>query len=473
MNKKSLVILIVFCLLCAFPLYSEEGEMYTLDSLILAMERGNADLLKADQEALKAQLDTADAKGGYTPKIDLLISGTYMANPTMGPIKISPNDIKGLPAIASSVWTDPIDVSFDMGNNLVQGQLTLTQPIYTWGKLSNAVKLYETVEGIRGMERSDKENQLIAELKSRLDALYYMDRIRPLLTEIDAKADKLISIAESAEENGMLLPEDVLSAKIQKQQVEISRKEIDNQYASVLEALRTLTGISDLTMDMIEYSPDEGVAERVLAIGKESLIALATDPSRLTLQMLGGMEKVMGYTNEIAKGSIYGKPDIALQVSATYGGKIDSNWLDSDTWGLNITLALSTTLWDGGKKMNDIKRSASDITSASIDKESAIRTIEENVSSSYDSAELSMEKIEFAALKCDSDKLKAENKQNALSVGSASESDVLQAEIQVVQDEIELITERISLSQSVYTLMYLTSLDAEHLPVITDGMAGE
>ena len=469
--RKALSLIILILLL--FPLYSEEGEMYTLDSLILAMERGNADLLKADQEALKAQLDTADAKGGYTPKIDLLISGTYMANPTMGPIKISPNDIKGLPAIASSVWTDPIDVSFDMGNNLVQGQLTLTQPIYTWGKLSNAVKLYETVEGIRGMERSDKENQLIAELKSRLDALYYMDRIRPLLTEIDAKADKLISIAESAEENGMLLPEDVLSAKIQKQQVEISRKEIDNQYASVLEALRTLTGISDLAMDMIEYSPDEEVAERVLAIGKESLIALATDPSRLTLQMLDGMEKVMGYTNEIAKGSIYGKPDIALQVSATYGGKIDSNWLDSDTWGLNITLALSTTLWDGGKKMNDIKRSASDITSASIDKESAIRTIEENVSSSYDSAELSMEKIEFAALKRDSDKLKAENKQNALSVGSASESDVLQAEIQVVQDEIELITERISLSQSVYTLMYLTSLDAEHLPVITDGMAGE
>ena len=300
--RKALSLIILILLL--FPLYSEEGEMYTLDSLILAMERGNADLLKADQEALKAQLDTADAKGGYTPKIDLLISGTYMANPTMGPIKISPNDIKGLPAIASSVWTDPIDVSFDMGNNLVQGQLTLTQPIYTWGKLSNAVKLYETVEGIRGMERSDKENQLIAELKSRLDALYYMDRIRPLLTEIDAKADKLISIAESAEENGMLLPEDVLSAKIQKQQVEISRKEIDNQYASVLEALRTLTGISDLTMDMIEYTPDEEVAERVLAIGKESLIALATDPSRLTLQMLDGMEKVMGYTNEIAKGSI-------------------------------------------------------------------------------------------------------------------------------------------------------------------------
>ena len=466
--RKALSLIILILLL--LPLYSEGEEKYTLDSLILAMESGNSELLKADQEIIKARLDTADAKGGYTPTIDLLVSGTYMANPVMGPIKVSPGDIKGLPDIVSSVWTDPLDVSFDMGNNRVQGQLTITQPVFTWGKLSNAVKLYQTVEGLRGMEKSDKENQLIAELRSRLDALYYMDRIYPLLSEIEEKADKLLSIAESAADNGMLLQEDVLDARIQKQQVVISRREIDSQYSSVLEGLRTLTGIPDLTMNDIDYAPDETIADKVLSVGEEGLKALATDPSRLTLQMLDGMEDVMVYTNEIAKGSIYGKPDIALQVAATYGGKIDSNWLDSDTWGVNITLALSTTLWDGGKKMNDIKRSASDIASAAIDKNSAVRTIEENVSSSFESAMLSIEKIRFAEMKRDSDSLKAENRRNALSLGSSSESDVLEAELQVIQDEIEIITERISMSQSVYTLMYLAALDPAHLPVISDGM---
>ena len=466
MRKAISIILLIFLIL---PAWADDGAKYTLDSLIAAMEEGNADLLKSDQEIAKARLDTADAKGGYTPTIDLLVTGTYMANPSLGPITVSPNDIKGLPDIVGSIWTDPIDVSMDMGNNRVQGQLTFTQPIFTWGKLSNAVKLFQTVEGLRSMERSDKENQLIAELRSRLDALYYMEEIMPLLDEVEMKADELISIAESAEENGLLLEEDVLDARIQKEQVSISRAEIENQYSSVLEGLRTLTGLHDLTMEDIEYTPDWNAASVILSNTEEELRAMATDPSRLTLQMLDGVENVQEYTRKIASGSIYGKPDIALQVSASYGGTIDSNWRDSDTWGVNITLALSTTLWDGGKKLNDIKRADSEIISASIDRQSAIRAIEENVSSSYSSAMLSSGKIEVQEMQKKLDEMKAEKERNALSVGSSSQSDVIQAELTVFQDEIEIITERISLSQSVYTLMYLTSFDPSRVPSITDG----
>ena len=468
---RRIVPAIILIFLIALPLSADGVEKYTLDSLIAAMETGNAELLKSDEEIAKAHLDTADAKGAYTPTIDLLISGTYMANPTIGPIKVNPGDIKGLPDVVSSIWTDPIDVSMNMGNNMIQGQLTLTQPIFTWGKISNAVKLFETVEGLRNMERSDKENQLITELRSRLDALFYMDMVYPLLDEIEAKADFLIAIAESAEEAGMLLEEDVLDARMQKQQATISRKEMDSQYLTVLEGLRTLTGIPGLTMDMIDYVPDEAVIDSVLAIGEDRLSGMASDPSRLSLQMLDGMKAVQGYTKKIAQGSIYGKPDIALQVSASYGGSIDSNWLDGDTWGVNITLALKTTLWDGGKKLNDIKRADHDAASASIDYDSAVRTIEETVSTTYAAAELSKEKIAYGEMKLDLDELKADKERNAFSIGSSSESNVIQAELQVIQDRIEIITERIALSQSVYTLMYLSGLDADRLPAITDGMA--
>ena len=246
---------------------------------------------------------------------------------------------------------------------------------------------------------------------------------------------------------------------------------MDSQYLTVLEGLRTLTGIPDLTMDMIDYVPDEAVIDSVLAIGEDRLSGMASDPSRLSLQMLDGMKAVQGYTKKIAQGSIYGKPDIALQVSASYGGSIDSNWLDGDTWGVNITLALKTTLWDGGKKLNDIKRADHDAASASIDYDSAVRTIEETVSTTYAAAELSKEKIAYGEMKLDLDELKADKERNAFSIGSSSESNVIQAELQVIQDRIEIITERIALSQSVYTLMYLSGLDADRLPAITDGMA--
>ena len=487
--KKLLILLLVIVSIA--PLSASEGEKYTLPDLIKAMEAGNADLLKAGENIAKAALDTKDAKGAYTPTIDLLVSGTYMANPSLGNVTINPDEIKigdnnlsdmvgligdsGLlppeySGVIEGLLDDPITVPMNMGNNRIQGQITLTQPIFTWGKLSNAVKLFEKVESLRSMERSDKENQLIAELRSRLDALYYINEIFPLLDEIEKKADNLISIAESAEEAGVMLSEDVLDAQIQKQQASISRKELEIQYDSVLEALRTLVGIDDLEAEDIIYTPDESLADKVLSYGKDSLSQMATDPSRLPLLMLSGMEDVQKYTKKIAEGGIYGKPDLALQVAASYGGTIKSSGWD-DNWGLNITLALSTTLWDGGKKMNDIKRAESDIISASIDYENAVRTITESVNTAYNQAELSKEKLSFAEMKRDADSLKAEREKTSLSLGSSSQSDVLQKEMQVLQDEIEIVSEKITLSQSVNTLLYLTAMDASRLPAITDGMA--
>ena len=173
--KKLLILLLVIVSIA--PLSASEGEKYTLPDLIKAMEAGNADLLKAGENIAKAALDTKDAKGAYTPTIDLLVSGTYMANPSLGNVTINPDEIKigdnnlsdmvgligdsGLlppeySGVIEGLLDDPITVPMNMGNNRIQGQITLTQPIFSWGKLSNAVKLFEKVESLRSMERSDK-----------------------------------------------------------------------------------------------------------------------------------------------------------------------------------------------------------------------------------------------------------------------------------------------------------------------------
>ena len=86
-------------------------------------------------------------------------------------------------------------------------------------------------------------------------------------------------------------------------------------------------------------------------------------------------------------------------------------------------------------------------------------------------AKLSKEKIAFAQMQLDLDEMKAEKERTSLSLGSSSDSSVLQAELKVIQDEITLITERIQLSQHIYTLMYLTAIDSPHPAIITDGMA--
>ena len=269
------IFLLLLSALILVPLPSGTGQRYTFDDLMSAIESSNTDIRKSDQAILESHYDTLDAKGAYTPTIDLLLTGTYMANPSLGPIKVSPSDVKGLPDIMASVWTDPIDVSMKMDNNRVQGQLTLTQPIYTWGKISNAVKLYETVESLRTMERNDKLDQKETELRTRLDALYWMGEIYDLLDSIDETADRLISIAETGKENGMLLEEDVLDAKIQQRQSDVARRELDSQYSAVIEGLRTLTGIPDLSPDMIDYTPDTSLYDSILSMDSEEIKSIS------------------------------------------------------------------------------------------------------------------------------------------------------------------------------------------------------
>ena len=467
--KKVAVSILVFML--AFSLlYADEETRYDFKSLLSSVERNNTDIRKADQAIAESHYDTLDAKGAYTPTIDLLISGTYMANPTLGPITINPNDIKGLPSIAQTIFTEPFDISMKMDNNRVQGQLTITQPIYTWGKISNAVKLYERAEGLRTMERDDKLDQKETELRTRLDALYWMGSLYTLLDEIEESADRLIAIAESGAENGMLLEEDVLDAKIQKSQVALSRRELDSQYDSVIEGLRTLTGIQDLSADMIDYTPDESLYDSILSMDIDTIKAMAVSPQSLPLQMLRGLEDVQDYRKKIAKGSIYGLPDIALQATASYGGVIDSNWLDSDTWGVNLTLALSTTLWDGGEKLNDIKRAESGKTSASIDYEAAVRAIEENAVSAYNEAMISRERISYLEAKDELYDAKLCKEERRLELGSSSESDLIQLKLEALENESELVSERIKLSASINTILYLTDSGSRE-PLITDGTA--
>lgn len=467
--KKVAVSILVFMLVFSL-LYADEETRYDFKSLLSSVERNNTDIRKADQAIAESHYDTLDAKGAYTPTIDLLISGTYMANPTLGPITINPNDIKGLPSIAQTFFTEPLDISMKMDNNRVQGQLTITQPIYTWGKISNAVKLYERAEGLRTMERDDKLDQKETELRTRLDALYWMESLYTLLDEIEESADRLIAIAESGAENGMLLEEDVLDAKIQKSQVALSRRELDSQYDSVIEGLRTLTGIQDLSADMIDYTPDESLYDSILSMDIDTIKAMAVSPQSLPLQMLRGLEDVQDYRKKIAKGSIYGLPDIALQATASYGGVIDSNWLDSDTWGVNLTLALSTTLWDGGKKLNDIKRAESGKTSASIDYEAAVRAIEENAVSAYNEAMISRERISYLEAKDELYDAKLSKEERRLELGSSSESDLIQLKLEALENESELVSERIKLSASINTILYLTDSGSRE-PLITDGTA--
>ncbi|MBQ2259526.1 MAG: TolC family protein, partial [Spirochaetales bacterium] len=132
---------------------------YDKESLYTKMLVNNTSLRNAERDIYEAHLDTKDAKANYSPDIDLTVSGTYMTEPMVGNITVSTDELLSSSGIPTS--TGGYVTLFDgMDNTLYNASLTVTQPINTWGKINLAAKLYETVEGIQGMKKTDLERQL-------------------------------------------------------------------------------------------------------------------------------------------------------------------------------------------------------------------------------------------------------------------------------------------------------------------------
>ena len=447
MKKLSLFIIV---LLFAASLFAT--ETYNYDSLASSLRLNNTKLQAAYQDVVQAKLDTKDAKANYHPTIDLTVSGSYIINP-IGPITVNASEL-GLP------YNQYITLYKGMENTLYQTSLSLQQPIFTWGKISNGVKALKEVESVRSLQLTDTENQLNAELKSRLSAIYYMDDIISLLNEQKSYADRLVEVAHAAQEQGIMLAQEVKENEINALQVDVTLSEINAQYSSNLTALRTMTGLLDLTREDISYIPDEESFYTLAKEDRNALIKSATSQSQPTLQMLSHMQSAMEYSEKVSKASVYWKPDFALQVSASYGGSrlplVETDWYRQDDYNGMVTVAFKTTVWDGGKALNNIKRSESNVANAVISRDEAINTIITTLSEQFANQDMAIAKISYLDLKEETLVSKVEQKILLQSYGNASEADVLNAKIELTTCRLERLQEKLKLAQASYLIEYLT-----------------
>lgn len=448
MIKKFILFIVV--LLISNTLFAT--ETYNYDSLASSLRLNNTKLQAAYQDVVQAKLDTKDAKANYHPTIDLTVSGSYIINP-IGPITVNASEL-GLP------YNQYITLYKGMENTLYQTSLSLQQPIFTWGKISNGVKALKEVESVRSLQLTDTENQLNAELKSRLSAIYYMDDIISLLNEQKSYADRLVELAHAAQEQGIMLAQEVKENEINALQVDVTLSEINAQYSSNLTALRTMTGLLDLTREDISYIPDEESFYSLAKEDRNALIKSATSQSQPTLQMLSHMQSAMEYSEKVSKASVYWKPDFALQVSASYGGSrlplVETDWYRQDDYNGMVTVAFKTTVWDGGKALNNIKRSESNVANAVISRDEAINTIITTLSEQFANQDMAIAKISYLDLKEETLVSKVEQKILLQSYGNASEADVLNAQIELTTCRLERLQEKLKLAQASYLIEYLT-----------------
>lgn len=455
-KKKTLTFLII--LLISASLFAEP---YTYEDLLSIMNVNNLELLTQDEVIKTASIDVKDAKGNYSPSIDLTLSGTYMVNPLIDRITVSTDDILGPLAQQMGVPNNYVTLYDGMENTLYMAQLSITQPIFTWGKITNAVKLYNKILEIRQTEKEDKIDSLSVELEGSLGGLYYARAILEQLRLAAEDADSLIEIAKSGYENGVMLLDDYNVARLSKSELDMAVTEVEVQISSLMDSLEKTVGI-ELGDDDYSFIPDEEHYYEVSNLNRDELRTRAVSNANNNIKMASMSVEAAELGEDIARGSMYGKPDIALQVSLGYGGSrfpfIEKNWYRENDYSLNITVGLKTTLWDGGKIINNVRRSENQIESSNLTLESAKTQLSMALEENFRTMDLAKSKIEYYQTKADvlNDELDTLN--TKLESGYVGESDILQKKIEIYQNEVSLLQEKTNLMQGALAVEYIAGL---------------
>ena len=395
----------------------------------------------------------------------MTVSGTYFLNPPIDSIVLNVDNI-----LNSIDWPDGINVNsngqyltlFDgMENTFYSFQLDITQPIYTWGKIKTAIKLYEKISEVKLLQINSKEKQLKAELDTRLVSLIYLSKIKSLLQTQDEYATRLVKFSEDAQKNGVLLQQDVLEAKISAQQINIAQQEVEEQFYNVLLGVQKLTDNQNLTLENIDFSPDENKFYEFANQNRNELLEKATSKTQDTFLILSNLEQISKYTTDIAQASVYWKPDFALKMSLGYAGSrfpfVETDWFRQNDYTANFTVALKTTVWDGGKKLNEIKKSQSKEETATINYEDAVISIKQKLQEQFNVMDLALSKIEYQKLKLETLDSKIKQQEQLFNSGYGSEKDLLQAKIDRTTAEIELEQNKLSLAGAYYTAKFICS----------------
>ena len=464
MKRLLLIVLSLLVLLTPLLAEEEESESYTFDSLKTSMRSGNAELRKATETYNQSLLDVKDAKANYQPQISLLLSGTYMPNPPIGKTTIGVDELSSqlgvtIPGAASGEY---VTLYKGMDSLYYNVGLTITQPIFTWGKIPKSVALYSEIANIRALSLEDSADKLSVELKTRLTAKCYMDELFTLISETKDKADELVEVSQDAYDNGMLLKEDVTKAKISALEIDVKEQELRKQYSDNLKSLQTITANDDIDGTNIDYTVNEDEINAIASLDHDDVISLVTRSDSATISMLRGQTRAYELKKEIAEASLYWKPDFALQVSLTYGGSamplIEKNWYRANDYGLYLTFAISTTVWDGGVKLNDVKRATSEIEGTKADYDSAVDQLTETAEENLSQIELSLVKLEYYDLKLEEAEERLDLLNRQYEGGMISKTDVLSQEIEVLTEKMTIIQEKVTLSQAAYTIAYLTGI---------------
>jgi outer membrane protein TolC len=448
--------------LCALGVLSPAAAVpFTLEEATAAARSGASSVQRRRAELDKAVAALDEAHARFRPKVDLQASASYLTNPPEGitvargqfGLAPSPNS----PAPAPLPATDFVLVP-DSESTYFKLTATLTQPVFTWGKLRAGVRVAESGRDIAASTLREAENEAVLNVRRAYFGAVLGRDSAAALREAEALLATAVADQEHSLEVGAATTENVLDARARLARVRTQRIQAEEAERSAQAGL--------------SYLLDQEVANLVLtstfrtdlppldtALIAEQAVANSTDLSTLDARLRQAAEAVA-----VQKASGPLRPDLALTLTLDITGQripfMDANW--SDTWdaGLVITLGAKMPVYDFGQNAAKVRGAQADQHTAQIGRGELVRGLRLQAQQAVEAARNAHATVQEKGLALELAVERARAVHVAFENQLANRSDDQGAQVLVTTARLEVLLAQYQLELALANLDYLQGTPA-------------
>jgi len=429
---------------------SAQSSPLTLDEA-LALARRSSEAVRLSQLAVEKSQDAlGEARGKALPHVDLEASASYLINPppgytvaagALGTLTIPANGLfPGSPAVPlGAIPPSPFNVGASL-HNYFSLAATLNQPLFTWGKIKNAIDLASLQTDAAGTDMSARQRDVDWQVRKSYFSALLARRSQETLRRMRDTALVIVSDRQKGFDEGTINRESLLEVKATLASLEAKLTEAAQSESTALADLAVLTGQetdgADLATDFRAALP---------ALDEQALLARALQGSPDMSEARTRIEQARRKLS-IEQGGAILHPDVSFGVSLDISGQEDfpysGAWtFNNDTWNVDVLLSLGVKMsaFDGQESLNRIRQAEKDVDMAGVAFSQQTKAVRIQLRQAVETAMKADADAQAAQARYDYLQEKLRNAGVALTNGQASREDQQNAAIQTDSVELDLL----------------------------------
>jgi len=443
MRRGMLLLTMGACfVLAAAPVMPEPAPL-TLEEAYQLTRQGSEVVKLKELAVQKSRLALDEAGSRAWPHVDLQASASYLPKPPKGALVPADSLSVKLP----SPPLPPATLTFPTSDAYIGGEqhqyfsmtATLSQPLFTWGKISNAVELARLQVDAAGTDLTAQRRDIDREVHRAYFGALLAQESRRVLARLRDAAAEVVADRQKSFDDGTTNRQNVMEAQANLAAIEARLVEAQQSGATALESLGILTGREPSSIVLAS-----GYSAAQPALDEQSILSQALGSSTDLAAMRNRL--TMARRNlDIQKGGMMLLPDVALGVSLSVAGQEDLGYSSSvfsinNTWDWNLAISLGVKMnaFDGlasyariGQAGKDLEMAGTGVTQAEKMVRLAVRRAvdaaaraDAGVKEKQAAADLAAERLRNARLSFDNGTISREDLHDADIMAGTAELDL-------------------------------------------------